>query len=205
MARDADQETRPVIIKKYANRRLYNTDTSTYVTLEDLAEMVRGRARLCRLRRQDRGRPHPFCPDPDHRRAGKPGHQPASHRLFAPAHPLLRRLDAEAGAELSRVQPRFAHPPAGAISPAIRPCLRHRRLRGDAGAGAQEFRDVRKGARPVHSLCQGRAARRRMLMASRARNMARRRRCSAKPDDEIATLKAELSAMQQRLEQLSRR
>ncbi|ODR95978.1 polyhydroxyalkanoate synthesis repressor [Methyloceanibacter superfactus] len=42
MARDADQEGRPVIIKKYANRRLYNTDTSTYVTLEDLAEMVRG-------------------------------------------------------------------------------------------------------------------------------------------------------------------
>jgi polyhydroxyalkanoate synthesis repressor PhaR len=31
-----------VVIKKYANRRLYNTDTSTYVTLEDLAEMVRG-------------------------------------------------------------------------------------------------------------------------------------------------------------------
>ena len=42
MARDAEQENRPVIIKKYANRRLYNTDTSTYVTLEDLAEMVRG-------------------------------------------------------------------------------------------------------------------------------------------------------------------
>jgi polyhydroxyalkanoate synthesis repressor PhaR len=41
MARDMDQENRPVIIKKYANRRLYNTDTSTYVTLEDLAEMVR--------------------------------------------------------------------------------------------------------------------------------------------------------------------
>jgi polyhydroxyalkanoate synthesis repressor PhaR len=41
VARDADQEGRPVIIKKYANRRLYNTDTSTYVTLEDLAEMVR--------------------------------------------------------------------------------------------------------------------------------------------------------------------
>lgn len=29
------------IIKKYANRRLYNTGTSTYVTLEDLAEMVK--------------------------------------------------------------------------------------------------------------------------------------------------------------------
>jgi len=31
----------PVIIKKYANRRLYNTGTSTYVTLEDLATMVK--------------------------------------------------------------------------------------------------------------------------------------------------------------------
>ena len=30
-----------VVIKKYANRRLYNTETSTYVTLEDLAAMVR--------------------------------------------------------------------------------------------------------------------------------------------------------------------
>jgi polyhydroxyalkanoate synthesis repressor PhaR len=31
----------PVVIKKYANRRLYNTGTSTYVTLEDLAGMVK--------------------------------------------------------------------------------------------------------------------------------------------------------------------
>lgn len=30
-----------VVVKKYANRRLYNTETSTYVTLEDLATMVR--------------------------------------------------------------------------------------------------------------------------------------------------------------------
>lgn len=31
-----------VVVKKYANRRLYNTETSTYVTLDDLAKMVRG-------------------------------------------------------------------------------------------------------------------------------------------------------------------
>jgi polyhydroxyalkanoate synthesis repressor PhaR len=31
----------PVEIKKYANRRLYNTGTSAYVTLEDLASMVK--------------------------------------------------------------------------------------------------------------------------------------------------------------------
>jgi len=31
----------PTVIKKYANRRLYNTGTSTYVTLEDLSVMVK--------------------------------------------------------------------------------------------------------------------------------------------------------------------
>ncbi len=30
-----------VIIKKYANRRLYNTETSTYITLEELGKLVR--------------------------------------------------------------------------------------------------------------------------------------------------------------------
>ena len=33
--------TGPVIIKKYANRRLYNTETSSYITLEHLAAMTR--------------------------------------------------------------------------------------------------------------------------------------------------------------------
>jgi len=31
----------PIVIKKYANRRLYNTQTSTYVTLDHLCEMVK--------------------------------------------------------------------------------------------------------------------------------------------------------------------
>jgi polyhydroxyalkanoate synthesis repressor PhaR len=34
-------DKQPIVIKKYANRRLYHTGTSTYVTLEDLAGMVR--------------------------------------------------------------------------------------------------------------------------------------------------------------------
>ena len=37
MARNDGQ----IVIKKYANRRLYNTGTSTYVTLDDLAVMVK--------------------------------------------------------------------------------------------------------------------------------------------------------------------
>jgi len=31
----------PVVVKKYANRRLYNTETSSYITLDNLAEMIR--------------------------------------------------------------------------------------------------------------------------------------------------------------------
>lgn len=35
------QAAEPIVIKKYANRRLYNTDTSSYVTLDDLCTMVK--------------------------------------------------------------------------------------------------------------------------------------------------------------------
>ena len=31
----------PVVVKKYANRRLYNTESSSYITLDNLAQMVR--------------------------------------------------------------------------------------------------------------------------------------------------------------------
>ncbi|KQN08550.1 poly (3-hydroxybutyrate) depolymerase [Sphingobium sp. Leaf26] len=34
-------ESDPVIIKKYANRRLYNTETSSYITLDLLSQMTR--------------------------------------------------------------------------------------------------------------------------------------------------------------------
>jgi polyhydroxyalkanoate synthesis repressor PhaR len=32
---------KPIVVKKYANRRLYNTATSSYVTLDDLARMIK--------------------------------------------------------------------------------------------------------------------------------------------------------------------
>lgn len=38
---DSNSSSDQIVIKKYANRRLYNTDSSSYVTLEDLAEMVK--------------------------------------------------------------------------------------------------------------------------------------------------------------------
>src|SRR5215468_12354863 len=38
---DKQSDGRAVVVKKYANRRLYNTATSSYVTLEDLARMIK--------------------------------------------------------------------------------------------------------------------------------------------------------------------
>src|SRR6202051_3312122 len=34
-------DKKPTVVKKYANRRLYNTATSSYVTLDDLARMIK--------------------------------------------------------------------------------------------------------------------------------------------------------------------
>ena len=39
---DRPEGGKPVIVKKYANRRLYNTATSSYVTLDALARMIKG-------------------------------------------------------------------------------------------------------------------------------------------------------------------
>ena len=41
MSEEKTSSPSAVVIKKYANRRLYNTATSTYVTLDDLAVMVK--------------------------------------------------------------------------------------------------------------------------------------------------------------------
>ena len=41
MAEEVHNTDAPVVIKKYANRRLYNTQTSSYVTLDHLAAMVK--------------------------------------------------------------------------------------------------------------------------------------------------------------------
>lgn len=40
-APDSGPKPAPVVIKKYANRRLYNTATSAYVTLDHLSQMVK--------------------------------------------------------------------------------------------------------------------------------------------------------------------
>jgi polyhydroxyalkanoate synthesis repressor PhaR len=41
MAKGNKTKNGPIIIKKYANRRLYDTGRSSYVTLDDLCEMIK--------------------------------------------------------------------------------------------------------------------------------------------------------------------
>ncbi|MCB9983197.1 MAG: polyhydroxyalkanoate synthesis repressor PhaR [Rhodospirillales bacterium] len=41
MAKGKNGQNDPTVIKKYANRRLYDTGRSSYVTLDDLCEMVK--------------------------------------------------------------------------------------------------------------------------------------------------------------------
>ena len=68
------------IIKKYANRRLYNTGTSTYVTLDDLAVMVKdGEDFIVVDAKSGEDITHSVS-DPDHFRAGVEDRQyPAAH------------------------------------------------------------------------------------------------------------------------------
>ena len=74
------------VIKKYANRRLYNTGTSTYVTLDDLAEMVKKGEDFTVQDAKSGRRHHPFRADADHLRAGIEDRQHASADLLpAPA------------------------------------------------------------------------------------------------------------------------
>lgn len=46
MAEKPADDDKPIIIKKYANRRLYNTSTASFVTLDDLHEMVKAGTRF---------------------------------------------------------------------------------------------------------------------------------------------------------------
>ena len=97
----------PITIKKYANRRLYNTDTSTYVTLEDLATMVkRGDDFVVYDAKTSEEITRSVLAQIIFEQEGKSGPEPAADHLPAPVDPLLRRQHADAGAELSGVHAR---------------------------------------------------------------------------------------------------
>ena len=208
MARDAEQESRPVIIKKYANRRLYNTDTSTYVTLEDLAEMVRGErdfvvydaktgedlthSVLTQIIVEQESRGTNLLPIGFLRQLIR--FYGDSMQKLVPSY-LEFSLDS-----LTRQQEqyrrRFAHTFGTAAFEAMQEQVRKNFAAFERALGL--FTPFTKADGSTQS---ARPRTRRPTEKAEAKPAA-----NSKPnEDEIATLKAELTAMQQRLEQLSRR
>ena len=124
----------PITIKKYANRRLYNTGTSTYVTLEDLASMVKaGEDFVVYDAKTGEDITRSVLAQIIFEQENKEGAEPPADQLPAPADPLLRRQHADAGAALSRSVDRLAHPRAGRNS-----ASRCRQAFGMGGFGAIE-------------------------------------------------------------------
>jgi polyhydroxyalkanoate synthesis repressor PhaR len=204
VARDAEQDSRPVIIKKYANRRLYNTDTSTYVTLEDLAEMVRSErdfvvydaktgedlthSVLTQIIVEQESRGTNLLPIGFLRQLIR--FYGDSMQKLVPSY-LEFSLDS-----LTRQQEqyrrRFAHAFGTAAFEAMQEQVRKNFATFERALGL--FSPFTKSDTP-ESNTQGETA-----------ETGEVKPANSKPaEDEIATLKAELSAMQQRLERLSRR
>jgi len=204
VARDAEQDSRPVIIKKYANRRLYNTDTSTYVTLEDLAEMVRSErdfvvydaktgedlthSVLTQIIVEQESRGTNLLPIGFLRQLIR--FYGDSMQKLVPSY-LEFSLDS-----LTRQQEqyrrRFAHAFGTAAFEAMQEQVRKNFATFERALGL--FSPFTKNDAPDTNT-QGETT-----------ETGEAKPANSKPaEDEIATLKAELSAMQQRLEQLSRR
>ena len=203
MARDAEHESRPVIIKKYANRRLYNTDTSTYVTLEDLAEMVRGErdfvvydaktgedlthSVLTQIIVEQESRGTNLLPIGFLRQLIR--FYGDSMQKLVPSY-LEFSLDSLVRQQ-EEYRRRFAHTFGTAAFEAMQEQVRKNFAAFERALGL--FTPFTKSEGPSEE--NGAASKRAESKPA----------TSAPSDDEIATLKAELTEMQQRLEQLSRR
>ncbi len=205
VARDAEHESRPVIIKKYANRRLYNTDTSTYVTLEDLAEMVRGERDFVVYDAKT-------GEDLTHSVLTQIIVEQESRGTNLLPIGFLRQLIRFYGDSMQKLVPSYLE---FSLDKLVRQQEEYRqRFAHTFGTAAFEAmqEQVRKnfaaferalGMFTPFPKTSGTPAEENGAAAKPAETTPAKP--AAPSDDEIATLKAELSAMQQRLEQLSRR
>lgn len=176
MAKTANDGTAPVIIKKYANRRLYNTGTSAYITLDDLAKMTReGRefqvldaktgedithSVLTQIIMDEEGRGQTMLP------AG-----------------FLRQLISMYGDSMQAMVPGYLE----ASMEAFR-------------KNHAQFREALEGA--ITSGPFGEIAKRNLAMFEAATNAFRPKPATDKKDDEIAALKAQLAELQAKVDKL---
>ena len=80
-----------IVIKKYANRRLYNTSTSSYVTLDTLGMMVKKRPGFRSTGGQIRQRHYSFGTDADYFRRREQGSESFADILLTATDLLLWR------------------------------------------------------------------------------------------------------------------
>jgi polyhydroxyalkanoate synthesis repressor PhaR len=205
VARDAEQESRPVIIKKYANRRLYNTDTSTYVTLEDLAEMVRSERDFVVYDAKS-------GEDLTHSVLTQIIVEQESRGTNLLPIGFLRQLIRFYGDSMQKLVPSYLE---FSLDSLTRQQEQYRRRFAHA-FGTAAFEAMQEQVRKNFATFEKALGLFSPFSASEPAGKAgtpettaasvQAKPLNSKPsDDEIATLKAELTAMQQRLEQLSRR
>ena len=82
----------PVLIKRYPNRRYYARNTSKYVSLKEIEEMVQGRANHRDPRQSNRRRHDAIRVDADHHGAS-PGEDVAVSQRYVALHPPIKRCD----------------------------------------------------------------------------------------------------------------
>ena len=197
MARDTDQESRPVIIKKYANRRLYNTDTSTYVTLEDLAEMVRSERDFVVFDAKT-------GEDLTHAVLTQIIVEQESRGTNLLPIGFLRQLIRFYGDSMQRLVPSYLEFSLDSLTRQ----QEDYRQKFATTFGTAAFEAMQEQVRKnfiTFEKALGLFSPFASSEASDGKNPEQKSSQGNQSDDEIATLKAELSAMQQRLEQLSKR
>src|SRR5579884_2879525 len=146
----------PITIKKYANRRLYNTASSAYVTLADLAAMVKaGEDFVVYDAKSGEDITRSVLTQIIFEQEGKEGQS----LLPATVDPLLWRQRPGAAAALSRILDRPFHQRAAEIPRRDAPRLRRDAVRQfvvrrAGGAHPEEPRRLLASADDVHAFCR---------------------------------------------------
>ncbi len=171
----------PVTIKKYANRRLYNTETSSYITLDHLAQMTRaGRDFRVVDARTEEDITHSVLTQIIMEEEGR-------GQTLLPVS-FLRQLIALYGDSMQAVVP-------GYLEASMESFRRNQ----------EQFRSAVEGAFANSPFAE--IAKRNMAMLDAAAQAFKPRAKSemgpeANKDDEIAALRAELKALQEKVERL---
>ena len=192
----------PITIKKYANRRLYNTGTSTYVTLEDLATMVKaGEDFVVYDAKTNEDITRSVLTQIIFEQENKEGGQNLLPINF------LRQLIRFYGDSMQMMVPRYLEVSINSLTSEqakfreqISHGVRHGRLRRDRGAGAPEHGDVRAhllDVRAVRASGSGRRGRRRAGQGAEAG-----REPATAGGGDIDDLKRQIDEMQKRIDRI---